>query len=311
MAPCGYSGGVIGPCLLVVGAIAAYGVSTFLQSHAAERVPTTGRPDPRLLARLAGQRVYVAGVSCQLVGFILAFFARERLPLFLVQPAVAASLGVTLLLGVACGRWALGKAQALLLLAVGGGLGCLGLAATGSTAERPSAALVLGLALAATLLLALALPACRLSGPIAPAILGGMSGAGFGAAAVAARALTADLSPIALLTSPASYLLVVHLAIGQYLFAVALQRRNVSAATATMYVVTTLSSATVGLLVLNDRWRPGMLPLMIVGAVLALAASLGLARYSGTGQQLYAERGEPAGRLAPSEHAGLSGQEPC
>jgi hypothetical protein len=128
--------------------------------------------------------------------------------------------------------------------------------------------------------MAIARPIFATRGRLAPVLLGGLSGGAFGAAAIAARALTNDLSPTALLTSPTSYLLVVHLAIGQYLFAAALQRRNVSGATASMYAVTTVSSAIVGLIALGDRWRPGMFPFVVLGVILAVVGALGLARYT-------------------------------
>lgn len=271
---------MIGSSLLIVGAVIAYGVSTFFQSHAAERVPATATIDLHLLSRLARQRVYLLGVGCQLTGFVLAFFARDHLPLFLVQPAVAASLGVTLIIGIAAGRWHLGTGELGWLLVVAAGLACLGAAATASDASAPTPALEIGLTVAAIALMAIARPIFATRGRLAPVLLGGLSGGAFGAAAIAARALTNDLSPTALLTSPTSYLLVVHLAIGQYLFAAALQRRNVSGATASMYAVTTVSSAIVGLIALGDRWRPGMFPFVVLGVILAVVGALGLARYT-------------------------------
>src|SRR2546423_4185758 len=105
--------------LYLAAMIVAYGVATLSQSVAAARPGHEWRFHPSLLLRLAGQRVYLVGLGCQFAAFVLAFFARRELPLFLVQASVAAGLGVTALLGVLMLKWRLPAAEVLLL----GGLG--------------------------------------------------------------------------------------------------------------------------------------------------------------------------------------------
>lgn len=73
--------------------IVAYGFANLLQSVAAARTTVHHTFDPGLLLRLAGHRTYLIGLTCQVVGFVLAFLARRDLPLFLVQASVAAGLG--------------------------------------------------------------------------------------------------------------------------------------------------------------------------------------------------------------------------
>ena len=92
--------------------IAAYGVANLLQSAAAARTTVHHTFDPSLLLRLAGQRTYLLGLLCQVLGFVLAFLARRDLPLFLVQSSMAAGLGVTAILGVLILKWKLPKAEA-------------------------------------------------------------------------------------------------------------------------------------------------------------------------------------------------------
>ena len=71
--------------------IAAYGVANLLQSVAATRTTVHHTFDPGLLLRLAGHRTYLIGLSCQVLGFVLAFLARRDLPLFLVQASASTS----------------------------------------------------------------------------------------------------------------------------------------------------------------------------------------------------------------------------
>src|SRR4029453_16935702 len=103
--------------------IGMYGVANLLQSVAAANTTAHESLDPKLLVRLARHRVYVVGLLCQVLGFILAFLARRDLPLFLVQASVAAGLGVTAVLGVFVLKWQLPRAEIGLLVLL-----CFGLA---------------------------------------------------------------------------------------------------------------------------------------------------------------------------------------
>src|SRR5919199_849071 len=130
----------------LAGMIAAYGVANLLQSAAAARTTVHHTFDPGLLLRLAGQRTYLFGLLCQALGFLLAFLARRDLPLFLVQAAVAAGLGVTALLGVLVLKWRLPTAGVWLLALLGVGLGGLIVAAKPAPSHQLGVAGEIGLA---------------------------------------------------------------------------------------------------------------------------------------------------------------------
>src|SRR5436190_23170176 len=95
--------------------IGMYGLANLLQSIAAARTTAHDTLDPKLLMRLARHRTYLFGLLCQVAGFVLAFAARRDLPLFLVQAAVAAGLGVTAILGVVALKWRLPRVEIVLL----------------------------------------------------------------------------------------------------------------------------------------------------------------------------------------------------
>src|SRR4051812_47682215 len=109
--------------------IGAYGVANLLQSIGASRTTEHDTLDPKLLVRLVRHRTYVAGLLCQIAGFVLAFLARRDLPLFLVQSAMAAGLGVTAVLGVGVLKWKLPLPEVGLLVILCGGLSALVVAA--------------------------------------------------------------------------------------------------------------------------------------------------------------------------------------
>ena len=73
----------------------SYGVGSVLQAAAARHAERRANLDPLLLVRLVGQVPYVASLALDLLGFVASVVALRTLPLFLVQSALAASVGVT------------------------------------------------------------------------------------------------------------------------------------------------------------------------------------------------------------------------
>src|SRR5207248_2093308 len=77
-----------------------YGFGSILQAMAAADSTVTEHLDVAGLARLIAQWRYVAGLAFDLVGFFAAVVALRLLPLFVVQAAVASSVGVPLLYAI-------------------------------------------------------------------------------------------------------------------------------------------------------------------------------------------------------------------
>ncbi|WP_347404848.1 hypothetical protein [Micromonospora sp. WMMD1102] len=260
--------------------IAAYGVANLLQSVAATRTTLHHTFDPGLLLRLAGHRSYLVGLTCQMLGFVLAFLARRDLPLFLVQASVAAGLGVTAVLGVLLLKWRLPAAEVVLLVLLLAGITALVLAAKPAPSRQLGTAGVVGLVVALGVIGALGFPAVRLHGVPGSVALGALAGLAFSAAAVAARPLASVHSFEAFLRDPLLYLLIVHSIVGQLLLGLAMQRGSTTAAVAAMDAAGAVPAAIVGLLLLGDRIWPGREWLAAVGFLITLAAVLGLTRYA-------------------------------
>src|SRR4051812_33455273 len=85
-------------CALV--ANVSYGLGTILQATGARRATTSAHLDVLLFARLARQLPYVAGLALDAIGFLASIVALRTLPLFVVQAAIAGSIGVTALTAV-------------------------------------------------------------------------------------------------------------------------------------------------------------------------------------------------------------------
>jgi drug/metabolite transporter (DMT)-like permease len=260
--------------------IVAYGVANLLQSIAASRTTMHHTLDPGLLVRLLGHRIYLYGIGCQILGFFLALIARRDLPLFLVQAAVAAGLGVTAVLGVVVLKWRLPKTEILLLAALVLGIGALVLSA------EPAPSRPLGLLGKIILVLALAIIAgagffaVRIKGAPGSVVLGALSGLGFACAAVAARPLASSHSIFEFVSSPLLYLVIAHSLTAQLLLGLAMQRGSTNAAVAAMDAAGAVPAAVVGLLLLGDRIRPGLTWLAALGFLTTLGCVIALTRYA-------------------------------
>ncbi len=260
--------------------IAAYGLANMLQSKAAARTTAHETLDPKLLVRLARQGVYVAGVAIQTLGFILAFAARRDLPLFLVQAAVAAGLGVTAILGVIFLHWTLPRSEVLLLGALVVGLSGLVVAAQPHPSLPIGTAGVLGLVAVLVGLGVAGVFAARLKGVKGSVVLGALAGIAFGAAAVASRPLASIASGDAFLSDPLLYLLIAHSLVGQLLLGLAMQRGSTTAAVAAMDAAAAVPAAIIGLLFLGDKIAPGREWVAAVGFLLTLGSVIGLTFYA-------------------------------
>ena len=260
--------------------ILAYGVANLLQSAAAARTTVHHTFDPGLLVRLAGQRTYLLGLGCQVLGFVLAFLARAELPLFLVQASVAAGLGVTAVLGVVLLKWSLPAAEIVLLVVLMAGIAGLVHSARPAHARPLGAAAIAGLAVALLVIAVLGFFAVRLHGALGSVVLGSLAGVGFSAAAIAARPLANEDSVAGFFANPLLYLLVVHSVVGQLLLGLAMQRGSTTAAVAAMDAAGAVPAAIVGLLLLGDSIHPGRGWLAAAGFVVTLAAVIGLTRFA-------------------------------
>jgi len=190
--------------------IMAYGVANFLQAIAASRESKHESFNPRLLLKLASQKTYLAGIGCQIIGFLLAIVARADLPLFLVQAAVAAGLGVTAVLGVVILKWQLPRAEIALLVGLTLGIAALVISAQPSASKDLDLVAILALAGSWIVIAVLGWYTARnVHGVPGSVALGALAGLAFGAAAVASRPLASAIGVTDLLSNPLLYLIII------------------------------------------------------------------------------------------------------
>ncbi|MQY08991.1 DMT family transporter [Actinomadura macrotermitis] len=272
--------------LALLGAFAAavcFGLGSVLQALAARRAPAGAAGDPRLLVRLARQVPFLAGLGLDVLGFAAELAALRSLPLFVVQAVISAQLAVAAvaagpLLGVRLARreWTAIAVVCLGLCLLGLSAGHEGPAHTGTALHWWLLAAVAALAVAGLI------AARTLPGPAMTVTLGLIAGLGFGIVAIAARVLT-SLDIPALIRDPATYALAAGGLVAFLYYATALQRGTVTSTVAALVVAQTAAPAAIGIWLLGDHSRPGYAPVAITGFVLALAATLTLARFGEPG----------------------------
>ena len=259
----------------------AYGGASVLQGVAARGAESGSGLDPRLLVRLARSVPYLSGVSLDLAAFLASLVALRTLPLFLVQSAVASSVGVTAVIAAVMGV-RLRRREIAWLVVLGAGLLLL---ATSAQPEQGTP-LTLGVrwALLASVLVLGAAGAgvARRTGRSSAPALAVLSGLAFTVVVVAARALTVPSPLWHGLADPGLWAILANGGLGMLLFTTALQRGSVTSATALLFAVETVVPAYIGLAFLGDRTRSGYAPIAAMGFVLTIAGTVALAAHDMT-----------------------------
>jgi drug/metabolite transporter (DMT)-like permease len=263
-----------------LGAIVAclgYGVASVLQSVAAKRaaevVGLTG------LALIIKQVPYLLGLAADGLGFAGNVVALQRLPLFLVQSIVAASVGVTAVIASLRGARLSWKDWASLAV-LGLGLVFLTVTAVPTAAARISLIDDWIILVSAIVPAVVGLVGFRMKGRASAIVMSCAAGLGFTGVALASRGVGANGLSWTLLLDPLLWAIIVHGAIGMGFFAVALQRDSVILVTAISLVFEVVLPSSVGIILFGDAIRPGDMPLAIAGFVLAIGGAASLSRFA-------------------------------
>ena len=262
------------------GAIVAclgYGVSSVLQSIAAKRaaeiVGLTG------IALIIKQVPYLLGLACDALAFTGNVLALQRLPLFLVQSIVAASVGVTAVIASLRGAHLSWKDWTSLAV-LGAGLVFLSVTAVPNAAARISLIDERVILLTALVPAIVGLIGFRMKGRPSTIVLSCAAGLGFAGVALASRGIGADHISWSLLLNPLLWAILVHGTIAICFFSVALQRDAVTLVTAITFVFEVMVPSSIGIALFGDTFDPRLMPLAIAGFVLAIGGTVSLSRFA-------------------------------
>ncbi|HTD50482.1 MAG TPA: hypothetical protein VK771_07780 [Acidimicrobiia bacterium] len=256
----------------------SYGVGSVMQASAARRAEMRPNLDVMLLVRLVRDPTYVVSLALDLVGFVASVVALRRLPLFMVQSAVASSVGVTAVVasfafGLRLRRYERGALVGLLV-----GFAFLAVSARPGRATSAGHAehwlLVLGVAI----VVVIGVLSARIDSPKAGAGLALGAGLSFAGTGIAAREFELSHLSWHLVVDPNALSLASYGVLGALLFATALQRSSVTSVAALVFLVETVVPSAIGLCFLGDRARPHLAVAAAAGFVLTVGASVALAR---------------------------------
>lgn len=285
MGRCGADGHT-GPVLVVswvamLVACVGYGVASVLQSEGAKRPAEKVGDTIKIgsIAAIVTQLPYLIGLGLDGVAFVANVISLQRLPLYLVQAVVNASVGVTALVAWRRGS-VIHRTQWFALAALGVGLTLLAVSSGAQSATpvgRPLQFLILGFGLVP---LGVAVVGLRMRGRLAPVVLAASAGLAFTGVAVASRALVIPDPWYHVVGSPLLWTIIAHGALGVLVFAVALQRGAVTAVTAITFVIELVVPTVIGLTLLGDSVPRTLAPLAGLGFLLTLAATVALAGFA-------------------------------
>jgi drug/metabolite transporter (DMT)-like permease len=259
-------------------AAVAYGSASVLQDVAASRTESGSGLDPTLIVRLARSVPYVCGLGLDLAAFVASLVALRTMPLFLVQSAVASSVGVTAVITAAVGARFRGR-EITSLIVLGAGLLLLATSARPEQGTPLTLGLRWGLLCCVVVLGAAGTLAARGSARSSAPVLAVLSGLAFTVVAVTARSLTVPTPLWHVLADPGLWAILAHGVMGMLLFTTALQRGSVTSATALTFAVETIVPAGIGLAFLGDTTRPGYALVAAVGFLFTIAGTLALASH--------------------------------
>lgn len=255
---------VIALCAAVIASI-GYGVSTIMQAVATRRAQGLA---------VIRQPLVLGGFAVDGASWLLSLLALDRLPLFVVQAILAASLVVVVLLA---GRLLGVRLRRVDRAAVAVTIAALVVLAAGSgeqPAVTPPPGFVTGCFVAAGALVVLLLAGYRRGHPLLLAAIGGL---GYSLAAIAARGAHASGDLLDTVLQPLAAVIVAGGVTGTLGYLRALERGPVGGAAATSSVLEVVVPGVVGLAVLGDAVRAGWAIPTAVAGVLAVAGCVVLA----------------------------------
>jgi len=249
-----------------------YGIGSVLQAVGARR--GAGGAGVRGLAGIVGQAPYVAGLACDLVGWVLAMYAVDHLPLFAVHTTLAASVAVTALLAWRVLHVPLRRVDAVAIGAVLAGLVLVGAAAGAVPDDRGGTATKAFLI--ALVPAAVAVGVLTVRGPH-PVLAGASAGLLFSLGATCVRTVTLGPTLVDVLRQPTAWAVPVYFGGGLVVHARALEHGAVGPVTAALWSSEIVVAAVGGYVLFGDRARAGGLVWALVGMALALVATVALA----------------------------------
>ena len=259
--------------LAAVGVAISNGTAAVLEKISADKHLVAKSLNVTLFSKLLSDWPYVAGLILDILAWPLTLVAVHTLPLFVVQPIIAFSVVVTLIIDRIILRKRLSKRALIAILIIFVGLISLSFSASAQKAHPVGLMAKWIIIFTPLLLAALSTLFVRLKRHSAP-LLAALGGLAFGGTAITGRMLVFTHPYWHVLYSPLLWSLFAYGLIGILVFTLALQRHHASVVNATMVAFETIAPITVGILLLGDRPKNDQWFLVSFGVILALIGTI-------------------------------------
>lgn len=257
--------------------LAAFGCAVFngtaavLQKVSADKEERAVSLRSGMMFRLLKDWPYLTGLILDFLAWILTLIAVHSLPLFMVQPIVAFSVVVTLLIEIVVLRIKLNTLFAMAIALIALGLVLLVISSKSGSATNVASSVKVVIITAPLLLAVIGMVGIKGKSFLATGLLAGTSGLAFGGTSIVGRMLHWHEPYLNVLISPMFISMIAYGLVGMLLFTVALQRHMASVVNAIMITFETLAPVSIGILFLGDRPKHGLWLLVIFGAGMAIS----------------------------------------
>lgn len=260
--------------LSAIGCALCNGTAVVLQKVSADKQTRATSLHAGLFFRLLQDWPFVIGIGLDAVAWILTLVAVHSLPLFVVQPIIAISVVVSVVIESVLFHRKLHPQSMVAIGFIFAGLLLIALTAAPETATQVSRSVRLAVMGAPLLLAIIGGVFTRVESRHATIIIAALSGLAFGGTALAGRMLMFSPPYWHVFVSPLFIALLAYGLIGILLFTIALQRHHASVVNAVMITFETIAPIGIGLLVLGDRPKQGLWLVMVIGACVALTGTV-------------------------------------
>ena len=260
--------------LAAIGCAIFNGVAAILEKAGATKHDTAKSVHPNLLWKLRKNLAYVIGIVLDLFAWILTLVAVHNLPLFLVQPIIACSVIITLVIEHFLFKHKLspkfiGSVTIILL-----GLVLLAIVSTPEKSQSISHGLKLLIVLSPILLLILGSIFSKIQKRYSTFALATLSGIAFGGVSIAGRVLVIKQPYLHILYSSLMLAIIAYGILGILFFTMALQRARASVVSATMIACETIVPIIIGIIFLGDQPKHNLWTIVYIGTALTLIGTI-------------------------------------
>ncbi len=225
------------------------GIAVILEKTGVDQIPLTNSSF-NIIWHLKNNYLYILGIILDLIAWLLTIYAVFRLPLFIVQPIIALSIIITVILENLIFKKTITSKMLISFLVIIVGLILLAMVAKTQTVPPINSNIKWSIVLFPIVLIIAGIISLKISNKNVLAVLSGLS---FGGVSIAGRVLGVHGINLYILENPIIWAIIVYGLVGIYFFTLALKKNSASLVNAIMIGAETMFPIIIGVLILGDR----------------------------------------------------------